>query len=674
MGRILTPDNPDFFVGPEDEVQKRIYAFLGSIGQKYSSAEERIFEEWEQFKYERKIVDCVEWLNSDQYFGRTGKRTFEVLKEDFYRVMGKEPRPMRLILKGGIGWGKTFFSALIMARLIYELSCLRSPQAHYGLSLDSKMVFMSLSVTKSHARRVLFTTLKEMMDSSTYFINTFQRNVNTNTIIEFPQKGIYFQPGSGSELAPLGENLFGGVIEEANFFPIVVGSKKIANPDEKEYDAVKKLQDSVWRRIKSRYQVYGRVPGMLVLNSSSRYPDDYLERLEKESDPNETMVVHHAEWETKPLDKYSGNKMLIFMGDAQRMPKIIDNEAELPEWKARGEILEVPIEYKWDFEKDIVGALRDIAGRNVRAVDRFFADDARIDAMFESGKDIPRPFHNRFESGIACNELDVAVHPINLVKQEGRLDKEAAVLRWHPQAGRFCHIDLSVVGDATGFCICHVGEVREIEKRMETEEGAVEIIREFVPEIYVDVLLRIVPPERGEIEFEAIRDLIHRFSEETGMRFIKITFDQYQSRGTQQLLKKRFGEDVVQALSVDRTPDAYIALKEVIYEKRLHTYFYAPLSVELRQLHMNPRSRKIDHPPHGSKDVADALAGAVFNASKDFDKGVTESVVFGKFEDEPEREEDIDQRMAAWLLGLGNVESLEKARKKREPGLAERWK
>ncbi|MBA7710070.1 hypothetical protein ES703_118999 [subsurface metagenome] len=318
----------------------------------------------------------------------------------------------------------------------------------------------------------------------------------------WPQKHISFVPGSSSELSPLGENLLGGVIEEANFFPIVVGSRKIQNPDEREYDAAKHLRDAIWRRMKSRYQVYGRVPGMLILNSSAKYPDDYLEKLARESDPNETMVIEHAEWETKPKARYSGEKMHVFIGDSQTLPKIVDNAGEVEEYRGRGEILEVPVEYRTDFDKDILGAIRDIAGKNIRAIDRFLPDDKRIDYMFELGKDLPKPFHNRFEHGVFCDELNNAVHPLNLLRIEERFlgkdkvgEDRTPILRYHPDSPRFIHIDLSSTGSATGICICHVGEIKEVERRMDREGGVTEVLQESVPVIYVDVLLRVLPPE-----------------------------------------------------------------------------------------------------------------------------------------------------------------------------------
>jgi hypothetical protein len=54
-----------------------------------------------------------------------------------------------------------------------------------------------------------------------------------------------------------------------------------------------------------------------------------------------------------------------------------------------------------------------------------------------------------------------------------------------------------------------------------------------------------------------------------------------------------------------------------LYEERLRFYHYSPVLEELQRLEWNPLKNKVDHPPHGSKDVADALAGCVFTLSQE---------------------------------------------------------
>ena len=80
----------------------------------------------------------------------------------------------------------------------------------------------------------------------------------------------------------------------------------------------------------------------------------------------------------------------------------------------------------------------------------------------------------------------------------------------------------------------------------------------------------------------------------------------------QQLTTMGFND--VSLVSLDRTPDGYMALRSAIAEKRIALLKLQHLEVELVQLERDNVSGKIDHPVNGSKDGADGLAGALYNA------------------------------------------------------------
>jgi len=556
-------------------------------------------------------VSCVRWINDPEYFGHIGVHTFPKVKEGFIAIMERENRPLRLVLGGAIGWGKTFLTCLIMARLIYELVTLRNPQAYYGLAPGTPINLMNLSVTRTHARYVLFNTLKDMLDGSVWFRKYCPRRSDIESIIDFPQRNISFVPGSSSELAPLGANLFGGVIEEANFFPVVVGSRKSRNPDEREWDQAKKLHDAVWRRMKSRYQKHGRVPGMLVLNSSAKYPDDFLEKVIKENDPN-TEVISYATWDTKPQDWFSGDKFYIFIGDRFTRPRVLETQEEVEKYRGKGMIKEVPIEYKHDFEVDIEGAIRDIMGVNIRSLNRFFTN---LDALEECvDPSLPVPFSQEFAGGIVATDLPIALNLKKLINPIVRMKKSPPRPLINPDAPRFCHIDLGTTNDACGICIGHIAEVKEVKRRQESDEK-IEVVQETAPVIVADLVLRIIPPLDEEIQIEDVRQILYDLQQLVGFRFVRITYDQWQSKDSMQLLKRRFGADIVGYLSVDRTDDQYNVLKVAINEGRFKCYHYEPFFREVRQLIRDPKTGKVDHPANGSKDVADAVAGMVWNAT-----------------------------------------------------------
>ena len=70
----------------------------------------------------------------------------------------------------------------------------------------------------------------------------------------------------------------------------------------------------------------------------------------------------------------------------------------------------------------------------------------------------------------------------------------------------------------------------------------------------------------------------------------------------------------VSKLSLDRTPDGYMALRSILLEERIDMLDVKLLQDELVHLQRDGVTGKIDHPLGGSKDTSDSFAGAIWNA------------------------------------------------------------
>jgi hypothetical protein len=109
------------------------------------------------------------------------------------------------------------------------------------------------------------------------------------------------------------------------------------------------------------------------------------------------------------------------------------------------------------------------------------------------------------------------------------------------------------------------------------------------------------------------------------MEFAKISYDSWGSHESIQTLQSRGYE--AEHLSVDTTTQPYATLKEAIYDKRLLCYYVPKLEEELLGLQYEAKKNKIDHRPNGSKDLADALAGAVYHCSRAELPGTAEAMI-----------------------------------------------
>lgn len=174
---------------------------------------------------------------------------------------------------------------------------------------------------------------------------------------------------------------------------------------------------------------------------------------------------------------------------------------------------------------------------------------------------------------------------------------------------RFFHVDLGQKRDACGIAMAH----KPVPgcPYHQTKGGP---LNPKAKKVVLDLCGRFVPGPSGEIDFEAVRQLI-RDLQGRGFK-IKgggVTLDNWQSVDFRQILRKEgFHCDT---LSVDRDLVAHDTLQELINTDELSFYAHPTLIREAAQLQLHKGS-KVDHPAGGSKDIIDAVAGAVFQAYK----------------------------------------------------------
>jgi hypothetical protein len=153
-----------------------------------------------------------------------------------------------------------------------------------------------------------------------------------------------------------------------------------------------------------------------------------------------------------------------------------------------------------------------------------------------------------------------------------------------------------------------MGHVSHLVKGFDDEEEK--------PFIVIDCLIRVKAMPGQEVLIGDLRKYIYDLASR-GFRIKDVTMDGFQSTDTrQQLKKKRYN---VNYLSVDKSKLPYEDLRDALYEDRLALPPYLTyvnvgdsekINIVSRELsELEDAGRKIDHPSHGSKDVADAVAG-----------------------------------------------------------------
>jgi hypothetical protein len=382
---------------------------------------------------------------------------------------------------------------------------------------------------------------------------------------------------TGLETATLGQNIFAGMLNEVNFMEVVERSTK--SPDG-EYDQANALYNSIARRRKSRFLKQGRLPGIVCLVSSRRYPGQFTDQKEAEaarelSETGQTTIYVYDKrtWDIKP-DAFCGETFEVFVGDATRKPRILQGEEFPPD-----QVIEVPIEYRREFEQDILKAMRDIAGVSTLAVHPFLMDSEKVSACFGQRESILSRTECDFQ------EIGLQVHPSRI---------EA------PESPRFIHVDLALTQDSAGVAMGWVPGFTQVERGSDIE---------ILPNINIDFSLEIMPPKGSEILIWKVRDLIYKLID-CGVNVKWVSFDGYQSADSIQVLRQK-GLMTGKA-SMDRTTAPYELLKMALYDGRVNCPEHPKLLTELLSLELDVQRGKIDHPVRGSKDIADALAGVVY--------------------------------------------------------------
>jgi len=353
------------------------------------------------------------------------------------------------------------------------------------------------------------------------------------------------------------------------------------------FDQANEMYNSIIRRRKSRFMAAGgRLPGMVCLVSSKRYPGEFTDRkqLEARAEKARTgktgiFVYDRTLWQIKPKGTYGEKRFGLFLGDVSRKPCILEEGTKVAHEDA-GLVMEVPEEFRSEFERDMLSAIRDIAGSATFALHPFIVNTEAVSKAFGQSQSV---------LSAECTDF-VASRPLIYPRR---------IIR--PEEPRMAHVDLGLTGDSAGVAVGWVEGFKKVPRSDNTFE--------LMPQINIDLILEIKPPRNGEIEFENIRKLFYKLRE-LGMNLKWISFDTFQSVDSMQILRQE--GFTTGPHSMDKTSLPYDVTKTAFYDGRVKAPIHDKALSEIARLERDPQSGKIDHPPNFSKDCADAVAGVVY--------------------------------------------------------------
>lgn len=561
-------------------------------------------EDWKEIP-----VDIETFIHDPYYLGRglmnaEGKFTLFPYWEELLKKIYPDPlQPAvcnTLALTGAIGIGKSTEAVIIGLYELYRMLCLKNPAVYYGIMSTDVISFAVINITIDAAQGVAWSKLQNMIQESEWFMHH-------GTITKSNNPEWYPNPDSNIELICgsqprhfIGRALFWAFFDEISF---------ITNQDvEKQKQKATELVSSATARMQSRFMRGTSNPTILVLASSKRTEQSFLETWienKKRNESKTTIIIDEPQWIIR-TDKASDRTFKIAIGNkflpSEVLPPDI-TEDECQHYIERGfRLLDVPIGYYENFLDDIDIALTDIAGISTSSTSNYISGEKITQCKTES-------FVNPFTKEI----VELGTNDQEELYDFFDIDKIPESVKNKPL---FIHLDMSLTGDKTG-----IGGIFIDGMKLHGSESSEETIK-VQPEMYFQLgfVVSIKAPRGQQVSFEKTRNFIYWLKEQ-GLKIKGITSDTFARSGVEQdLLAKGYNYSI---LSVDRTNNGicepYAFLKNCIYEKRLKLPRKGInlLTEELVGLKRNNNNGKVDHDPSGinSKDSADGVCGALYNAS-----------------------------------------------------------
>lgn len=493
--------------------------------------------------------------------------------------------------------GKTAKASITNAYQLYILHCMTAPQRMYGLAAQTPIVFSLTSSNLATTYDVLYRPFRSIVENIPFFNRYIIWNRDKTSVLEM-EKNIVVEPVNATTQGIIGRAVIGGHMDEANYLSVIVGSSRSTRGDGRGgvYDQAEQFYRAIRLRKKSRFSSQYPVPGLIILSSSVKHNEDFLDRRIAEvrsidgGEPG-VEVFRHKQYDVQPASRFTAARFRLLVGTVEYPTRILKDE-ELPgvHYPEDARIELVPETYRYEFTHRPEDALRDVCGISTVNLSPFITQREKIVEAVQRWREAGN------EHPIKIANVVLAEHGMPIVDGD-LLDADVTT-------PRFIHIDLSRKKDRCGIAMVRVDEMVEVQ----IDDG----VFERVPKFTVEIAVSIQPSQVAELDIAAVRNWAVALKTLHGVPVYMVTYDGFDSAESIQALRRIGIRSEV--ISMDRSDEAYQIVKRALYQDRLDIPNNEVLIDELIHLERDEKSGKVDHPPKKSKDISDAVAGACFSA------------------------------------------------------------
>jgi hypothetical protein len=526
-------------------------------------------------EFEERPVDLRTFVTSPEYLGLPPlsdlqytliEKSSQIYKEaTLKKLFGEEEGGRRfkqtcneVIAQLGKGSGKDYSSTISTAYIVYLLLCLKDPATYYGKPPGDSIDILNIAINAQQANNVFFKGFKTRIERSPWFAGKYESKASE---MKF-DKAITVHSGHSEREAWEGYNVIIVILDEISGFAIESTS---GHDQAKTADA---LYDMYRASVMSRFPDFGKV----ILLSFPRFKNDPIQKFyESVIGEKETIIKSKTlKMDDDLPDGTEGNEVTVEWEEDNIVSYLYPKTYALkrPTWEVN------PTKKIEDFKVDFYKNMPDALGRFA-----CMPSDA-IDAFFKSREKVETAFSN---AGIA-------------VDQFGRLE---SWFKPQTDVDYFIHVDLAQKHDHCAVSLAHVKDWVNVKVTNEYSQPA--------PVVEVDAVMYWTPTAEKSVDFTEVKDYILSLKS-AGFNIKMCTFDRWNSHDMMQQLKQ-YGINT-EILSVAKKH--YDDMAMVILEERIKGPHIKLLIDELLQLRI--MRDKVDHPRKGSKDLADAVCGSIYNA------------------------------------------------------------
>ena len=526
--------------------------------------------------FEEKPVDAKTFVESSDYLGQPPLSSIQYdiveamsqiyKKEDLQELYGsvegsryyEKYTKNEIILQLGKGSGKDFTSTVACAYIVYKLLCLKDPARYFGKPSGDAIDLINVAINAQQAKNVFFKGFKTKIEKSPWFAGKYNAKADS---VEF-DKSITVYSGHSERESHEGLNLLLAVLDEISGFASEVGTgNEQGKTAENIYKAFRGSVDS-------RFPDLGKV----VLLSFPRYQGDFISKryddviAEKETvEKKHTFIMN----ENLPHDDVNNQFEINWEEDniiSYKVPKIL--ALKRPTWEVNP--TRKIDDFKLAFYTDLGDAMMRFACVPTFASDAFFKQKDKLEKCMNTRN--PLDSFRRFDE----------------------------TFKPDPDKTYYIHADLAQKHDKCAVAIAHVDKWVNIQVIKDYEQVA--------PIVIVDAVAWWEPKAEGPVNLSEVKQWIINLRRE-GFNLGMVSFDRWQSFDIQNELQA-VG---IRTETVSVAKKHYEDLAMMIYEERVAIPMIPILLEEMSELKIM-KGNRVDHPRKKSKDLADAVCGAVFGA------------------------------------------------------------